>query len=62
MNSKITGLDEADLLLIVGANPRVDAPVLNARIRQNVKKGLDVAVIGTAPDLTYNYNHLGNST
>lgn len=33
MNSKIMGIDETDLLILVGANPRVEAPVLNARIR-----------------------------
>lgn len=33
MNSRITGIDETDLMLIIGGNPRTEAPVLNARIR-----------------------------
>ena len=61
-NSRITGIDQTDLLLLVGCNPRVEAPVLNARIRKAVElNGLQVAVIGSAPNLTYNYTHLGNS-
>ena len=36
MNSRIAGIDETDLLLLVGVNPRVEAPVLNARIRKAV--------------------------
>jgi len=36
MNSRIAGIDETDLLLLVGCNPRVEAPVLNARIRKAV--------------------------
>lgn len=34
MNSKIVGLDETDLLILVGCNPRLEAPVINARIRK----------------------------
>jgi NADH dehydrogenase (ubiquinone) Fe-S protein 1 len=57
------GIDDTDLLFFVGTNPRVDAPVINARIRRNViHGGLEVAVLGTAPDLTYDYKHVGNST
>jgi NADH dehydrogenase (ubiquinone) Fe-S protein 1 len=62
MNSRIVGIDQTDLLLLVGCNPRVEAPVLNARIRKAVElNGLQVGVIGSAPNLTYNYTHLGNS-
>jgi NADH dehydrogenase/NADH:ubiquinone oxidoreductase subunit G len=35
-NSRIIGIDETDLLLLVGCNPRLEAPVLNARIRKAV--------------------------
>ena len=34
-NSTIAGVDEADAILIVGSNPRIEAPVMNARIRRN---------------------------
>lgn len=62
MNSKITGIDETDLLILVGTNPKTENPVLNARIRKAVNvNGLEVAVIGPANNLTYNYTHLGNS-
>ena len=62
MNSRITGIDETDLLILVGCNPRNESPVLNARIRKAVGvNGLQVAVIGSAPNLPYNYSHLGNT-
>jgi len=62
MNSRITGIDETDLLLLIGSNPKSENPVLNARIRKAVNvNGLDVAVIGPANNLTYNYSHLSNS-
>lgn len=59
-NSRIMGIDEADLLIMVGVNPRTEAPVLNARIRKaNSINGLQIAMIGSAPNLPYNYLHLG---
>lgn len=62
MNSRISGLDETDLLLLVGCNPRTEAPVLNARIRKATElNGLEVALIGSAPNLTYPFKHLGNT-
>lgn len=66
-NSTIEGIDQADALLIVGSNPRKEAPVLNARIRKRYlelgfgKKGARIGVVGPAVDLTYAYEHLGNS-
>ena len=45
-----------------GTNPRYEAPMVNARIRKSwVHNELDVAVIGSKVDLTYEYNHLGDS-
>ncbi len=62
MNSRITGIDETDLLILVGCNPKLDAPVLNARIKGSKdKNGLDIALIGSATNLSYEYTHLGNS-
>jgi NADH dehydrogenase/NADH:ubiquinone oxidoreductase subunit G len=62
MNSKIVGLDETDLLILVGCNPKVEAPVLNARIRKSqLVNGLEVAIIGSATNLGYEYTHLGNT-
>jgi predicted molibdopterin-dependent oxidoreductase YjgC len=50
MNSKVTGIDETDLLILVGCNPKFENPVLNARIKKAFDvNGLEVAVIGSAP-------------
>jgi NADH-quinone oxidoreductase subunit G len=60
LNATIAGLEEADVVLLVGANPRLEAPVLNARLRRRwAAGGLRVGVIGEAADLTYPYDHLG---
>lgn len=62
MNSRITGVEEADVLLLVGCNPRYEAPVLNARILKSTRKNLKVFNIGTNQDLNYKNVHLGSST
>ena len=62
MNSRITGVEDSDLILLVGVNPKADAPVFNARILKAVKRGAKVFVVGTPVDLGYEYTHLGNST
>lgn len=62
-NTTITNIDEADLCLLVGANPREVAPVLNARIGRMQRSGkMYVARIGTADDQTYKINELGANT
>jgi NADH-quinone oxidoreductase subunit G len=58
-NVAIEELDTATDILIVGSNPRDEAPVLNARIRKAWTRGANVALIGQAVDLTYPYEHLG---
>jgi NADH-quinone oxidoreductase subunit G len=59
-NTTIAGIEEADALLIIGANPRREAPVLNARIRKRwMSDALAVGVIGEAADLTYGYDFIG---
>jgi NADH-quinone oxidoreductase subunit G len=59
-NSGIAGIDEADALLIIGSNPRWEAPVLNARIRKRyLAGGFKVGVIGPQVDLTYKAEYLG---
>jgi len=59
-NSKIVGIDETDAILIVGSNPRIESPVLNARIRKRfLQGGLNVALIGEKVNLTYDYKYLG---
>jgi NADH-quinone oxidoreductase subunit G len=59
-NSTIAGIERADALLIIGANPRREAAVLNARIRKRSRMGnFPVALIGEKVDLTYSYDYLG---
>jgi len=59
-NTTIAGVEAADAILLVGADPRWDAPVLNARIRKTWLAGpLKVANIGPAVDLTYPVEQLG---
>jgi NADH-quinone oxidoreductase subunit G len=61
-NTTIAGIEEADALLIIGANPRREAPVLNARIRKRwVHGGFNVGLIGEHVDLTYGFEHIGDS-
>ena len=60
-NSTIEGIEHADALLIVGANPRYEAAVLNARIRKRWRRGgFPIGVIGEAGELRYNYEYLGS--
>lgn len=64
-NSDLTGIDDADALLLIGANPRHEAPVLNARIRkrflQSGRGAFPVASVGSTPvDLTYPVEVLGD--
>jgi NADH-quinone oxidoreductase subunit G len=59
-NSTIAGVEAADAILLVGANPRWDAPVLNARIRKAwLASPLKIANIGVGVDLTYPVEQLG---
>ena len=57
--AKIGDIDTADKILLVGTNPVLEAPVLNARIRKAWTKGCDVTLIGEPVDLTYEYEHMG---
>ncbi|MFZ2018964.1 MAG: NADH-quinone oxidoreductase subunit NuoG, partial [Methyloceanibacter sp.] len=61
-NSTIAGIDQADAILLVGTDPRNEAPVLNARIlkRSRQTQGrVPIGVIGRKDDLTYAYDYLG---
>jgi NADH-quinone oxidoreductase subunit G len=61
-NSTIAGIEQADSLLIIGANPRKEAPILNARIRKRQLKGnFMIGLIGDPVDLTYPYRHIGTT-
>jgi NADH-quinone oxidoreductase subunit G len=59
-NTSIAGIEEADAILIVGSNPRKEAPVLNARIRKAwLSHGVPIGLIGSETDLTYAVTMLG---
>ncbi|HEX8061983.1 MAG TPA: NADH-quinone oxidoreductase subunit NuoG [Allosphingosinicella sp.] len=59
-NPSIAGIESAPAILLVGTNPRWEAPLVNTRIRKAVKAGARVFRIGPAVDLTYPVNELGN--
>ena len=60
-NSTIEGADETDAILIIGSNPRIEAPVMNARIRRNhLMNKVAIAHIGGEADLTYPVKYLGD--
>src|SRR6185312_12258942 len=62
-NPTIAGIEQADAILIIGANPRKEAAVLNARIRKRWRAGgLKVGLVGPKADLTYAYEHIGAGT
>ncbi len=59
-NTTIDGIEESDALLIIGSDPRMEASVLNARIRKRARSGnYPVGVIGETSDLRYAYTDLG---
>lgn len=62
-NTGIAGLEQADAILMIGANPRLEATMINARIRKSwlqQNKRLKIAMIGEQVDLTYPYAYLGD--
>lgn len=62
-NSTIAGIENADVVLLVGTNPRLEAPVLNTRLRKQWLAGkVRIGVIGEQGDLTYDYDYLGAGT
>ena len=59
-NSTVAGIDEADAIMIIGSNPRLESPVLNARLRKRWLRGdCLMGVVGDNADLTFKYNYLG---
>jgi NADH-quinone oxidoreductase subunit G len=57
--ARIEDIDAAVAILLVGTDPRNEAPVLNARIRKAWMRGASVGLVGAAADLTYDYRHIG---
>ncbi len=62
-NSSINGIEESDLILLIGANPRYEATILNARIRKAyVNNKTKVISLNDVGDLTYPYENLDGQT
>ena len=63
-NSKINGIEDADLILLIGTNPRFEATMLNARIRKAFVNNNKIKIISLndVGDLTYPYQSLGGNT
>ena len=50
----VLGVEEADVVLLIGTNPRFEAPLLNTRLRKAwINNDLRVASVGPKVDLTY---------
>jgi len=60
-NTTISKIDEADFILLVGANPRLEATIINSRIRKAVKSGCKVFSIGDPGDQHYKFKVIGNN-
>ena len=58
--AKVEDIDSAQAIMLIGTNPAVEAPVLNARIRKAWTKGCNIGLMGPKVDLTYEYAHLGD--
>ncbi len=59
-NSTIQGIEDADAIMLIGTNPRIEAPLVNARIRKRWIRGdVLVGVVGEQADLTFPYTYLG---
>jgi NADH-quinone oxidoreductase subunit G len=59
-NATIAGIEQAGAALIIGANPRKESPVLNARLRKRWLKGdFKISLVGARADLTYDYDYIG---
>jgi NADH-quinone oxidoreductase subunit G len=62
-NSSIQGIEESDLILLIGSNPRHEATMINARIRKTANQNkIPIYSVGDPGDLTYNYEIVGNNT
>ena len=62
-NSKIQGIEDSDLIILIGTNPRYEATILNTRIRKNyVKNKTEIFSLSNVGDLTYPYKIIGNKT
>jgi NADH dehydrogenase/NADH:ubiquinone oxidoreductase subunit G len=61
-NSKIVNINDADVCLFIGSNPRLEASIINLRIRKKYITGaLKTACFGSAIDITYPISNFGST-
>jgi len=62
-NSKLNGIEESDLIILIGANPRYEATILNLRIRKSyLKNKTEIYSLGDIGEQTYPYTIIGNNS
>ena len=62
-NSTINGIEESDLIFLIGTNPRYEATILNARIRKSyLNNNTKIISLNDLGDLTYPYKCLDGKT
>ncbi len=57
--ARVEDIDSAEAIMLIGTDPRSEAPVLNARLRKAWSRGANIGLVGQPVDLTYDYAHLG---
>jgi NADH-quinone oxidoreductase subunit G len=61
-NTTIAGIEQADVCLLIGTNPKIEAPILNSRLRKvQLRNQLSLALVGEKENLTYPYEYLGDT-
>ena len=59
-NTTIAGIEQADGIMLIGTNPRLEAPLVNARLRKSwLASGVKIGVVGDQADLNYDYAYVG---
>ena len=62
-NSKINGIEESDLIILIGTNPRYESTILNSRIRKSyLNNNIQIISLNNIGDLTYPYEFLDGKT
>ncbi|ORZ29429.1 NADH dehydrogenase 78K chain precursor, 5-prime end [Catenaria anguillulae PL171] len=60
-NTAIRNVEDADAVLLIGTNPRHEAPIINTRLRKGWLAGSEIALVGAKPELNYDVHHIGES-
>ena len=60
--ARVEDIETAKMIQLIGTNPKVEAPVLNARIRKAWSRGANIGLIGENVDLSYEYTHMGSGS